>query len=359
MRNPSWKYLTLGCLLSLAIGLAATADTIRLKNGREITGRVASYGNGEFTLYVPSKEGGPGHEDRMILLVDTIDSIKFDTSATASLPAAGPTGASAPAEELIVLDATKEAVPTGVHVQRGDRVRVTASGQMQFSDGRVTGPAGLESRESWPFPGERFGVLIAVIGDPMSSSIYHVIGEENDFEARKDGEVFLQINARSLQGARGAYTARVQVLGDTSPTAATPTPASEPAASGPRQLRRDFEVPANREWLDTGVDLLQGDTLSITAEGTIHYTSAKTCGPDGGERTWGDLLRALHVNDAGRGALIGLIGQPGVARAFFIGSRGEFKVEQTGRLYLGINDDNYQNNEGSYQVHVEIVPSSR
>lgn len=359
MRNLSWKHLILGCLLSLVVGLTAAADTIRLKNGREIKGRVASYGNGEFVVYVPSREGDREQQDRMILLVDTIERIEFETSATASLPATGPTGASAPAEELIVLDGTKEAVPTGVRVRRGDQVRVTASGQMQFADGRVTGPAGLDSRESWPFPGERFGVLIAVVGDPMSSSIYHVVGEENDFEARKDGEVFLQINARSLQGARGAYTARVGVLGAASAAAATSTPTSQPTVSGSRQLRRDFEVPANREWTDTGIDVLEGDTLRITAEGTIHYTSAKTCGPDGGERTWGDLLRALHVNDAGRGALIGLIGQPGVARAFFIGPRGEFKVEQTGRLLLGINDDNYQNNEGSFQAHIEIVPSSR
>jgi hypothetical protein len=349
MRNgPRTGIVLLLGFLILASAAATLADTIRLKNGREIHGQVVSFGNGEFIVLVTPSGGQADYRDRRILLVESVESIEFDAAGTAA--------AAGPSEELIVLDASQEVVATGVQVRRGDRVHITASGQMQFADGRVSGPAGLDSRETWPFPGERFGVLIAVVGDPQSSSIYYVIGEEDEFEARSDGEVFLQINARSLQGARGAYTARMGAPG----AAGDPTgsPATSAPAPGPT-VRHEREIPANKDWTDTGIDIMSGDTIRFSVEGTIHYTSSRTCGPDGARRDLKDLFRALPVNDVGRGAFIGLIGQAGVATPFFIGSQGEFKVEKTGRLFLGVNDDNYDNNSGSFRAQIEIIPGGR
>lgn len=337
-------------LVILAGALAASADTIKLKNGRVVKGDVVRYSNGEFVVQLPPADAHSEHRDRMIVLVDAVESIEFE--------AAGAATAAGPAEKLVVLDAQKDVVPTGVQVRRGDNVRITASGEMQFPDGRISGPQGLEARESWPFPGERFGVLVAMVGDPQSGP-WTVVGEVAEFEARRDGELFLQINARSLQGARGAYTARIQT--PTTEAAGTPSSAT-PAVAAPttgRQLRFDLTVPAERDWTDTGIDLLAGDTLRVDAEGIINYTSTKSCGPNGGEREWKDLIRALPVNDAGRGALIGVIGQTGTATPFYIGAHEEFKVEKTGRLLLGINDDDYRNNRGSFRVRVEIVPAGR
>jgi hypothetical protein len=335
--------------LLLASATVASADTIRLKNGREIKGQVVSFSNGEFIVLVAPEDDKAAYQDRRILLVESVESIEFDASARVAT--------SSPAEELIVVDASQEVVATGIQVRRGDRVHIAASGQMQFSDGRVSGPAGLDARESWPFPGERYGVLIAVVGDPQSSSIYYVVGEEDEFEARTDGEVFLQINARSLQGARGAYTARIRRPGAAGAAFGAPT-STTPAAAA-QAVRHEREIPADREWTDTEIDIRAGDTIRFSAEGTIHYTSSKTCGPDGARRDLKDLFRALPVNDVGRGAFIGLIGQAGVATPFFIGTTGEFKVEKRGRLFLGINDHNYENNSGSFKVQIEITPGDR
>jgi hypothetical protein len=197
-----------------------------------------------------------------------------------------------------------------------------------------------------------------MVGAPQSA-IYHVVGEGGEFEARKDGEIFLQINARSLQGARGAYTARIHAPGAVSADSTAPAaPTQAPASAASRQTVQEREVPANKEWTDSGIDLLAGDSLRIRADGTIHYTSTKTCGPNGGERDWKDMLRALPVNDAGRGALVGLIGQAGVATPFYIGAEAEFKVEKSGRLFLGINDDAYDNNSGRFRARIEIVRSN-
>lgn len=333
-------------LLVLAGGLVLQADTVKLKNGRLIKGQMVRYGNGEFVILLENQE-------RMIVLVDAVESIEFDAGGA---PAA--TGGGMASEKVVVLDSSKDVVATGLQLRQGDKVRIRASGEMQFSDGRASGPKGLETTASWPFPGERYGVLVALVGDPNSSR-YYVVGEDAEIAPRSDGELYLQINAPSLQGARGAYTARLQApMGATASPSGKGPSESPPAQSAERQLRGEFTVPADKEWIDTGMDLVEGDTLRIVAEGTINYTASKTCGPTGGERDWMDLLRPLPVNDAGRGALIAKMGESGVVKAFVVGDSGKWDVERNGRLFLGINDDKYSDNRGSFKVRVRIIPKS-
>lgn len=356
-RTLSAPRLFLLLLMPLVAALAATADTIRLKNGRVVKGQVERYSNSEFVVRLDSG-------DRMILLVDNVESVEFDaTSAPAPAPGAGgsaPSGAAA-YETSVVVGTTREVAATGVQVRRGDPVRITASGEIRFPDGRRSGPAGTREIESWPFPGEPFGMLVAMVGSPTSPT-YEPIGESKQFTASSDGEIFLQVNARSLEAASGSYAARISVGasgGTGGTTTTTPAPQPPPMHTGPRQLRYDLDVSSTTEWVDTGIDVVVGDTLRITAEGTINYTTSKTCGPDGGKREWQDLIRALPVNDAGRGALVGIIGDGTVAKAFLVGSKYEGAVKSTGRLHLGVNDDDYKTNKGSFRVRVEIVPERR
>jgi len=338
-------------LILLVGALALEADTVKLKNGRVVKGRVVQFKNGEFTVEV-----SPG--ERVLLLQESVESIEFEGGA-APAPTGGSAAGGMAAEKTVVLDSSQEVVATGIQLRKGDKVVIRASGEMTWSDGRKTTPAGTASRDSFlPFPGEAMGVLVAMVGSAMSPT-YHIIGENAEFTPGTDGELFLQINARSLEGARGSYTARVQT-----PMGAT---ASAPAATGSgttttgsttteRGLRKDVEVPANQEWVDTGIDLQEGDVVRIVAEGTINYTTSKTCGPGGGDRDWADLLRKLPVNDQGRGALIGKMGEGGAVLAFFVGERADFTVERKGRLFLGVNDDDYRNNSGSFKVRIRLNP---
>lgn len=336
-------------LLLLAGALALQADTIRLKNGRVIRGRVVQFKSGEFTVEDPSGQ-------RVLLLQESVESIEFEGAPTGAA-ASGAAGGMA-TEKTVILDSSQEVVATGLQLRKGDKVIIRASGEMTWSDGRKTTPAGTASRDSFlPFPGEPMGALMAMVGSAMSPT-YHLIGEQAEFSPNTDGELFLQINARSLEGARGSYTARVQTpMGATASapasTAGTGTSTTTPTG---RSLRKDLEIPANQEWVDTGIDFEEGDVIRIVAEGTINYAGSKTCGPNGGERDWADLLRALPVNDRGRGALIGKMGTGGAVLAFFVGERADFTVERKGRLFLGINDDNYRDNSGSFQVRIRVNP---
>jgi len=354
-RTISLPRVFLALLLPLVVALAAPADTVRLKNGRMVKGQVERFANGEFVIRLDSG-------DRMIVLVENIESVDFDRIPVPPAADGGPAPPlGATHETVVTVDTREEVVATGVQVRRGDPVRITASGEIRFADGRRSGPAGTRDTESWPFPGEPFGALMAMVGSPTSPT-YEPIGESKEFTASSDGLLYLQVNARSLAGATGSYTARISVGSSGSAGGATggtgsSAPPPPPMQTQQRQLRYDLEVPGTTEWLDTGIDLFEGDTLRITAEGTVYYTASKSSGPDGGKREWIDLALPLPVNDSGRGALVGAIGGTDVARPFLVGARFESKVSAKGRLVLGINDDKPGDNRGSFRVRVEIIPA--
>src|SRR5271166_2394695 len=110
----------------------------------------------------------------------------------------------------------------------------------------------------------------------------------------------------------------------------------------------------NSTWTDTGVDLRPGDTLVITADGTLQLPQGKTCGPDGQARGFRDLLKAYPANDAGLGALIGRIGSSDVAQPFVVGATKAVNVRRVGRLFLGINQQG-ESIDGSYQATIAFT----
>jgi len=126
------------------------------------------------------------------------------------------------------------------------------------------------------------------------------------------------------------------------------------AAPAPAQ-KKSITLDGKDTWVDTGIDVNAGDLVRITAEGTLKYADARQdATPEGLRRGWMDLIRAMPLNDAGRGALIGRVGQGGAARPFLIGARRESRMTVSGRLFLGINQ-NSSPSSGQYAATVEIL----
>ena len=111
---------------------------------------------------------------------------------------------------------------------------------------------------------------------------------------------------------------------------------------------------SNQPWTDTGVDLRPGQTVTITATGNIQYMDGSSPGPQGTARSWRDLIRAMPVNSAGRGALIGRWGSDEAAQPFLIGARMQLPVRAAGRLFLGINGPSGDTANGGFHVKIEI-----
>lgn len=133
-----------------------------------------------------------------------------------------------------------------------------------------------------------------------------------------------------------------------SAAAQTQGPTPEP------QTSKELDIPGNQPWTDTGVDLQPGQTVTITATGTIQYLDGNSPGPQGAGRSWKDLIRSMPVNSAGRGALIGRWGSDDAAQPFLIGPNLKLPVRVTGRLFLGINGPSGDTATGSFHVTIAI-----
>lgn len=114
----------------------------------------------------------------------------------------------------------------------------------------------------------------------------------------------------------------------------------------------DIKVSGTQQWTDTKLDVVPGDQLTLTASGTLQFQGAQNTTAAGLTRGWRDLLRALPVNAAGNGALVGRIGTAGIAAAFFIGTSGSITARSSGRLYLGVNQLAEESSVGAYNVRV-------
>ena len=118
----------------------------------------------------------------------------------------------------------------------------------------------------------------------------------------------------------------------------------------PRGMReRQVVVVANEKWIDTGIDLRQGQTFYLAAGGEVRWGRNRKDGPAGEVNSPPNSLRPIPDRPAA--ALIGKIGDG--QDVFFIGADiGPYRARQSGRLYLGINDDWLGDNSGNFRVNV-------
>lgn len=117
---------------------------------------------------------------------------------------------------------------------------------------------------------------------------------------------------------------------------------------------KDLELQHSQGWVDSGIDLKAGDTVRITASGQLQYSNARQAnGPEGLPRSFTDLLRAMPLNEAGRGTVVGRIGSSDAARAFQIGALYNGQARIDGRLFVSINETSFDQATGSYHVTIE------
>jgi len=139
------------------------------------------------------------------------------------------------------------------------------------------------------------------------------------------------------------------------PKQGSQNPASAQAPSGKKRLSQEAQLTGEESWIDTGIDIQAGEHALVTATGKLRYADAKEDnGPDGLPRGFKDLLRILPFNGAGRGALIGRIGDKDTAQPFVIGARRDVLAPVSGRLAVGINQTTDDTGDGTYAVRVEV-----
>ncbi len=267
----SKKYFFIAFICLLFINLTANADTIKLKNGTIVKGKVLSFNSSSFTVAL---DLGSSSQSKAILDIRDVESIEFDgkfdgsreetsrnsqpvketavprpsdpdddsghkvTSSTRPAPAntrstpvptnteprtnpsSTPANSSANSssssssanskEVLTVVQAKDDWTYSNLTVRRGDRIHLSASGRVKLSATKESGPEGIELEDKNKLIVDRpTGALIAVIGDDNDDFIY--VGRENDFVAKRDGKLFLSVNEGDLTDNNGTFNVRVKV----------------------------------------------------------------------------------------------------------------------------------------------------
>ena len=259
------NFVTLIAAVALIICLSAPvlADTIRMKDGSIIHGQVVGFKDQQFIVLVGT--GTRGRRSRISLYMEDIDSIEFESTATASAGGISPATDDTTAPSTTTQPATQSSRPTqpaprtdttqtsqtttgntepasrtsptffqinarvrgdntsngwtntGLVVRRGQRLRITATGRVSLGAGRSSTPAGLPTLPDRDklMRNEPTGGIIGVIGDDNDDFIF--VGNRRDFIAQRDGVLFLGVNEGNLADNTGAYDAVIEAeaLGST------------------------------------------------------------------------------------------------------------------------------------------------
>jgi hypothetical protein len=158
-------------------------------------------------------------------------------------------------------------------------------------------------------------------------------------------------------------------------------PAVEAAGDGARAQDVPEQLPAlaitvkaDAGWVDTGIDVAQGESLTIRASGRITLqrgNPAADCGPAGL-----DFMTVQQpVQDRNLGALVGKVAQlislridedtgeeirEEIVSVFHIGEESDVQAPIRGRLYLGVNETVVKDNAGEFTVMIfRRPPTSR
>jgi hypothetical protein len=182
-------------------------------------------------------------------------------------------------------------------------------------------------------------VFVTRNGEIIFGKIYHISADGNTitFDRREGGRQDISADnlARVYVNPAGARSVYNRIVAANAPV-------------GTSGAAMTIRVPANQAWTDTGITVNAGDHVAFQASGEITYgrSPGQTATPDGGAD------RRANYPDPGApvGALIGKVGN---SAPFGIGTQGQpLPMPASGRLMLGVNDNELADNGGFFTVVV-------
>jgi hypothetical protein len=182
-------------------------------------------------------------------------------------------------------------------------------------------------------------VFVTRNGEIIFGKIYHISADGNTFtfDRREGGRQDISADdlARVYVNPAGARSVYNRIVAANAPV-------------GTSGAAMTIRVPANQAWTDTGITVNVGDHVAFQASGEITYgrSPGQTATADGGAD------RRANYPDPGApvGALIGKVGN---SAPFGIGTQGQpLPMPASGRLMIGVNDNELADNGGFFTVVV-------
>ncbi|HEY0050391.1 MAG TPA: hypothetical protein VGB68_13945 [Pyrinomonadaceae bacterium] len=304
--------VTLALSLLLCLCAMALADTIRLKDGSVIKGKIISFRDGQFVVSI----GDGARSRQMTFFADEVEAVEFD-----SLPLGATT-----------TNPIKLTSPT----TQNPRPQATPANNPTIPANTNTNNAGLNSNNNT-------NVIIVGKSNTNSQPTNSGGGANND----------------SNVNTAPSYT-------NSTPTNPTPTgnvnantiPVStntNPSTTRPKPIQLNVKVLADNTangWTNSGFHVKKGQKFRVSGRGQISLGNGNFAKPEGIKSLADD--KKLLPSEA-TGGLLAVIGDDN-NDFIFIGASREFTATRDGMLFLGINENNLNDNSGSFEVTIEIEP---
>jgi hypothetical protein len=295
------KVLLTSLISVVVIASTALGDTIQLKNGSVLKGKVTSFADEQFIVMLDTGSGR--YLSKAMVYIGDVARIDFDSGAgQGETSSAGTT-------------------------------------PIETNPERAADPPRRETKRK------------------VEPSEKPVRAQTTDPQPRETGPPETQT---APPPAREPETTQPEKPAATNPPPVTTQPASETSDSE-RPVRKpltalktmNVDVAAKKDWTSSGLIVKRGDHLRVTATGTITLdpASGRTCGPEGVN----DLVDPKKLMpDQPTGALIAVISSDN-DDFIFLGRSGEFTATRDGLLFLSVNEGMLADNVGAFKAVVEVL----
>jgi hypothetical protein len=299
------KVVLLTLIITTAVTPMALADTLHLKNGSILKGKVTSFADDQFTVLLDTGTGR--FMSKATVYMGDVARIEFDSTSS---PSAGENAnvSSQPAEP----PARISEAPVSEAKRKTGAPETTARNTQPQETQREVGPPDSPppTQPAAPPAKEPEPVISDKVEKPVSTTApVTPVSDSGDIER----------------------------------------PTRKP--SGPVKTVT-IDVVGKRDWTSTGLIVKRGDHIHISASGTVVLdpTTGRSTGPEGIT----DLPDPKKlVPDQPTGALIGVIGADN-DDFIFVGKTSDFTATRDGLLFLSVNEGNLADNTGTYKAVIEV-----
>lgn len=163
----------------------------------------------------------------------------------------------------------------------------------------------------------------------------------------------LRITVKTASGDRDFSSSEISriILAKPSGTSAAQGQSALAAATG-----NGVSVSPRQQWTSTGLTVKKGEVLTFNTSGEVQLSGdagdvAAAAGSKAGNKSAGGPLPGALA-----GALIGRIGN---GQPFAIGNQTRVPMPAAGQLFLGVNDDKLDDNQGEFRVDIQRTNARR
>ena len=214
MQGRAWARWGLAAAIVVLAVAGLAADTLYMRNGDQVRGRLVGIRNGE----VEFRQAGNNSRTIRVDVAD-VRRIEFDDSYDSGSGSGSGSGGwgsgssgnsdrpSGMRERSIVVSADVAFIDTGIDVRSGQTIYFRASGQVRWGPNRKDGPEGEKNspeNRARPMPNRPAAALIGKIGE-YSSDYFLVGSDEGATRMRGSGRLFLGINDDVLDDNSGNF----------------------------------------------------------------------------------------------------------------------------------------------------------